>query len=101
MKTIYKYFIWQELEEWVDDVRIKLPDGAEVLRVGFQDRALCLWALVDPSCTLKNNHSFRVTGTGHPIDTSGYTYFEYLASAECGDLVFHVFETTPWKQSLK
>jgi hypothetical protein len=82
MKTIWKFPF-----RTAETVTIEMPSGAHILHVGMQDGTPCLWALVDteePPISI----SFRIHGTGRPVDEQGInyigTYFQDM-------FVWHVF----------
>ena len=62
VKTIYKYPVVVD-----DEFTIYLPEGAQVLSVDVQQDEPQMWVLVDPAAP-KTKRTFRVIGTGHPID---------------------------------
>lgn len=67
-----------------------MPAYAEVVKVGFQDRWLMIWALVDPDAKRKEVRRFKVYGTGHGIRENAkhvWTWFD-----ENGPFVWHLFE---------
>ena len=86
MKTIYKYKL--EVE---DSQVVKMPMGAEILKVDTQRARPCLWAMVETDHILEDR-IIIMRGTGHPA--IGLTKENYLGSFILlgGDLVFHVFE---------
>ncbi len=77
----------------VDDQRIALPEGAEILHVGEQDTPfeLVLWALVDPE---RNNADryFSIAGTGRPVSLQGGRLIHVSTVQASNGLVWHVFE---------
>lgn len=86
MKTVYKYAV-----PMLDMVTLTLPADAQVLRFGAQGDEVFAWALIDRCQALMKDRSFRIAGTGHPIDYGNLSYvntFEMLG----GKLVFHAFE---------
>jgi hypothetical protein len=92
MKTVYKYALPIE-----DEVRIPLPAFAEVLSVGVQGENLFVWALVDPS--IPNLHkTFRIAGTGHPIEEPEKWKFIGTVFLYEGSFVAHVFELDPKRE---
>ena len=88
MKTIWKFPIPIH-----DVVTLRMPKGAEVLRVAAQGDQPCMWALVDTEAPKENRH-FRFAGTGHPIDEKGRMKFIDTFFMRDGALVFHIFEYT-------
>lgn len=67
----------------------EIPERAQILHVGMQGSDVCLWCQVD-STRLRENRSFRVVGTGHPVDHS----WKYRGTAIDGAFVWHLYETT-------
>ena len=92
MKTVYKYVLPVE-----DEVRISMPAFAEVLSVGVQNNAVCVWALVDPSVPSLHK-TFRITGTGHPIEDPDKWSFVGTVQLYGESLVFHVFQLDPKRE---
>ena len=84
-QTIWKYEM--AVEDWV---RIVIPDGARFLKIGEQDRKLCLWVLVDLEKSPRAYY-FRIFGTGQDIPEC---IGEYIGTAQIGSYVWHVFEET-------
>lgn len=90
MRTIYKY------EHRIrDDVEVWLPQGAEILHVGYQglgvdDKAFCIWALVDTKAP-EEKRFFYVRGTGHKMTGQEGQHIGTFMLAG-GALVFHVFD---------
>jgi hypothetical protein len=92
MKTIYKYVLPVE-----DEVRISMPAFAEVLSVGAQKEQVCVWVLVDtimPSL----HKTFRIAGTGHPIEEPEKWSFIGTVLLYEGALVFHIFQLDPKRE---
>lgn len=82
--TIWKYDVPLQ-----DVFSLPLPEGASVLTMREQYGELKLWALVDAAAPLRER-SFAIVGTGNPApdESSG----RYLATAQCGQFVWHLFE---------
>lgn len=82
--------IWKEKITTSDIVHIRMPEGAEVVKVDSQGGEVRIWYLCDPEAGLTDRY-FRLVGTGHPIE---YEEFEYVGTAilHKGILVFHVLE---------
>ena len=80
--------IWKYILDITDAQCLDMPSGAKILCVQMQGKTLCLWAVVDPAQP-KVRHTFRVYGTGHPLDDN---HGVYLGTVQVGMLVFHVFE---------
>jgi hypothetical protein len=51
-----------------------------------------VWALIDPCENRKEKRSFRIAGTGHPIEYDDRMAFIGSVHMLGGSLVFHVFE---------
>lgn len=92
MRTVYKYPI-----DLTDTFTLELPKGAQVLSVQMQGATPCLWALVDTKAEAERR-TFRLAGTGHPIDESLELRFVSTFQLYGGDLVFHVFEVVEWPE---
>lgn len=92
MKKIFKYILPAG-----DEVRILMPAFAEVLSVGAQGENICVWALVDPDMP-PLHRTFRIAGTGHPIEDSEKWKFVGTVQLYGGSLVFHVFELDPKRE---
>lgn len=94
MATIYKYPLEVKGEQ-----SIMLPIGAEVLSVSEQHGGIVLYALVNPEFTGADMraHAIRVHGTGHPIEDSLLSSFDFLGTVNLagGSLMFHVFIRKP------
>lgn len=75
-----------------DEQTIKMPVGTEILSIQNQHDSLCIWALVDTQQSQFQLRTFRIYGTGHPIEVmNGH---DYIGSVQFdgGFLVWHVFE---------
>ena len=86
MKTIWKY----ELRAAGEQI-IVMPEHARILSVQSQNDAACLWAIVE-STNRKVRRTFRIHGTGHPIDYHGDYPHVGTFQLHGGSLVFHVFD---------
>jgi hypothetical protein len=89
VRTIYKYPV-----EVDDEFTIGLPEGARVLSVDTQHGEPVMWALVDPTAPT-TNRTFRVIGTGHPIEDAAELAFVGTFQMRGGSLIFHLFEKSP------
>jgi len=87
METIYKY----ELDVFLDEQTINMPDGAEILTIQTQNGRGQMWVKVDPHNPLVSRR-FKTFGTGQEL--SGDTYVGTYQIQE-GRFVFHVFEQHP------
>ena len=88
MLTIYKYTIPIQ-----DAFQLKLPIMARILCVDTQHELPCLWMMVDTAMPM-TIRSFRLYGTGHPIETKHVSGLDYIGTfqLEQGAFVFHLFE---------
>ena len=83
---------------------IKLPCGAQILRVGEQGAdpllgpRLFIWALVDPDEQEEEQRYVLTAGTGHKIEVGALSQrWAYQETVIClgGQLVVHVWITQP------
>ena len=92
MKTIHKYL----LPAIGDLGSVRLPQGAEILKVGFQgpgDHA-CIWVKVDDSARFTERW-FYIAGTGWNLDEVGngwVSVLEHIDTVQHGSMVWHFFE---------
>ena len=82
MKTIWKFPL-----EFTDEQDIEVPIGWKPLSVQIQVGRLNLWAEVDDEYRTQIQ-TIRIFGTGHPIDTDGYTFFD---TVQLDGLVWHIY----------
>lgn len=69
-----------------------MPAFAEVLSVGTQDgQTVVTWALVNPD-TPSLLKTFRIAGTGHPVQNDDRWKFIGTVHLLGGRMVVHVFE---------
>ena len=87
---VFKYEIPQ-----VDDAKVRLPIGAQVLTVGQQFDKLFLWALVDPGEKRTKRRTFRVAETDDEIADATELKFIGSVNLSGGLRVVHIFERTP------
>lgn len=88
MKKIYKY----ELELGV--ARVEMPIESNVLSVGNQRGAVCLWAEVDTISPYTGKEPLMETRTFHTIGT-GYTVpqgLKYIDTIIVEPFVWHIYE---------
>lgn len=85
MKKVFKYPV-----EIDGKFSLLLPMEAKILAVQIQHDKPCLWALVDPNAPVETR-SFRLAGTGHPIDEESLEYIGTFQMAS-GSLIWHLFE---------
>lgn len=85
VKRVFKYGL-----NFTDQQDLELPLNAEVLTAQIQNGQLFIWALVKESnMGFPEKRTFRVAGTGHPIEGN----VKYIATFQYGaGFVFHVFE---------
>lgn len=84
---VFKYDV-----EINDIFTVKLPKGAQVLRVDKQGDWFFMWALVDPERETEER-IFRFAGTGHEINFD-YNQIKYINTffTNEGRFVWHIFE---------
>jgi hypothetical protein len=88
LKTIWKFpFVI------ADETSCTMPEGAELLTVQVQGFGHFIWALVDPKAK-KVRRTFRVIGTGYPIEDDSALQYVGTFQQRRGALVWHLFETT-------
>lgn len=90
MKVVYKYHLASDT--------VRLPVGAEILHIGVQNDMLFAWALHETEGggpPTEKVDTFRVAGTGHPIQNEHVTgKFWGTHILVNGTLVFHVWQLT-------
>lgn len=86
MQSIWKYQLEMKGEQLVE-----IPNNAILLDVQVQNKAPCLWAMVDPD-RLPIKRKLFIYGTGE-LTIDGFPG-NYIATfqADGGALVFHVFD---------
>lgn len=87
MKTIWKFALLQ-----TDNQLVTMPTGAEILTAQIQDNWICLWAIVDSETNERERRAIEIFGTGHPMRQDIGVSRKYIATAQQGELVWHVFE---------
>ncbi|HEY0702175.1 MAG TPA: hypothetical protein VGD60_05350 [Candidatus Acidoferrales bacterium] len=87
MKTIWKFPLVGV------SAQIDMPEAAIVVNVDEQRGVPTLWALVDTE-RQRTARTFRIFGTGHPIDPHEANGLDYLGTLKlhAGELILHVFE---------
>ena len=85
-KTIWKYLLVHQHQQ-----TIRMPAGAEILSVQAQLGEPHLWALVDPEAP-EADRTFRLYGTGHPIDPGLDLRYVGTVLLLGGGFVTHLFE---------
>lgn len=91
MNVIYKYLIPLRASEVVHT--FDLPQGAKVVHVGAQDQEnVLIWVEQQEKAFAHGvrQRSFRVYGTGHPIDPVEVK--EHVGSVVIDPFVWHVYE---------
>ena len=85
IKRVYKYEIMAH-----DEIKVRLPIGAEILEAQEQDGISFLWALVDPNA-ITEIRTFRLAGTGHPIYSEMGKEYKHISTfrVDGGLFVFH------------
>jgi hypothetical protein len=87
--------VTKQVWKWVLSPRdlstIQVPTGAKFLHVGEQTGCICIWALVDPAETKREERTLRIAGTGHNISNGKFNYIGTV-HLDGGSLIFHVFE---------
>lgn len=92
MLKVFKYPIKPD-----DYFEVSLPQGSQILTVDNQFENPNIWALVDPEKPMVTR-TFRLAGTGHPIDhTQGDLFYHGTIQLMGGALIFHLFELMPFK----
>lgn len=85
MRTIWKFPL-----EVIDEQRVEMPEGAEILCVQVQAGVPCLWAVVIPDAA-KVKRTIAVYGTGHPMKVKRADTYIGSFQLQGGFLVFHVY----------
>jgi len=83
MKTIYKYVLQIEDEQYINTY-----EGHKILLIAEQAGTLCLWAEVDTE-HLPEALKILIIGTGHVINPA--LTIDHLGSAVVGAFVWHVY----------
>lgn len=85
--AIFKYRV-----PFMEEVKMQLPQGAQVIRIDGLDGALWLWAVVDKGAPLEERvfHLFK-TGAAMPSSTT-YRYLGCGAIFIQMELMMYVFE---------
>jgi hypothetical protein len=93
MKTKNKT-IWKFNLKPIDVNKIQMPKGAEIVSVQFQDKNICLWALVNPLAE-EEIRNFGLIGTGDIINQENGQYITTLQFEKAFGVfnqVWHLFE---------
>ncbi len=93
MLTIHKFHV-----PATDEFSLTLSAHAKVLDVQVQGYVAKMWVLLDPN-GIGETRTFRVFGTGHPIDHVEMADLQHVGTFQLNDgaLVFHVFEVVAGK----
>ena len=88
IKTIYKYP--------VTEGKIYLPLNAEILSAKLVRGTICIYALIDPTETMKKEHKVCVFGTGYAIQEDKIENMDFIntiveSNEVFGELVWHVW----------
>ncbi len=80
-----------EIEE-VDEAKVRLPLGAQVLSAGRKNDKVFLWALIDPGETRTKHRIFRIAGTGDEIAEVKELKFIGSVQSRGGPRILDIFE---------
>lgn len=85
--------IWKYILKITDEQTILMPDFAQILSVGVQEKPrytpnLCLWVLVEEN-NQQTPRTFRIYGTGNPIERP---VGRFIGAVQMGKLAWHVLE---------
>jgi len=83
MKIIYKHYI-----SFQESFELELNKGYKILNVGLQNRAICIWVLLDTECE-KVKAIFSVFGTGWSLPELSMSH---IGTVQIEPLVWHVFQ---------
>lgn len=89
IKRVWKYRLKLTAKQ-----TIEIPFAAKMLKAGVQDGMITIWALVHPNFA-KHQHSFRIAGTGDPVEEP---WAKYIDTVFNGDLVWHIFDLGPYAE---
>lgn len=73
-----------------DRFDLRMPRDAIILRAECQAGVPCLWAMVDTEAPMEDA-SFRIYGTGHPIDPDVIDGLSHVDTFQQGRCVWHLF----------
>ena len=82
--------IWKYQLKMVDDQKIEMPLGSQILSVQVQHGEPCMWVAVRPDQPTVSR-SIRIAGTGHHLPGWSANNFVGTFQLAGGQLVFHVF----------
>lgn len=85
--------VWKFPLPFDDVVTVEMPAGSKVIHFATQYDMPCIWALVNPSAD-KEKRTFRIAGTGHPIESDSRPVYLGTVLVRGGSLVFHCFEVS-------
>ncbi len=83
--------VWKFNVPCVDFFELEMPVGSQPLSVQVQFDDVQLWCLCDPNEVVIEKRTFRLAGTGHPIDTLNLAFIGTFQMLN-GNLVLHLFE---------
>ncbi len=87
MLQVFKYSV-----PTTDEFTLELPKDGKILHFGEQADSLCIWVLVDAQASTESR-TFRLAGTGHPIETEGRLDHIGCVTNHRGAFVWNLFET--------
>ena len=88
METVFKYCIPID-----DEFTLEMPMDAEILAFQVQHEVPCIWAKVDTR-RQSETISFKMFGTGHPMEDTDTLKYIGTAQMSGGSLVWHLFKVT-------
>jgi hypothetical protein len=83
MLTIHKYEF-----EITDKTKLKMHEGAKILKIECQNQTPRLWAMVDDSAPMVD-YEFLVIGTGYAVPG---VPLKHISTFQQQHFVWHVFE---------
>ncbi len=83
--TIYKYLLKPQSVQTVE-----MPKGAQILTAQFQNKTICLWALLNLE-GFATKRTIEICGTGLPLDFHPRVFISTVQDPVNG-LVWHIFE---------
>lgn len=87
---IFKYPVLTENANQTEFV-IKMPTGANILSFQTKNNEPYIWAEVGSDSSQQESRSFKLVGTG--IDFERKQSDRYIATTQCGNFVWHLYET--------
>lgn len=86
MRTIFKTVL-----DITDTQYVMMPNGSEILSVGMQRNAICVWYVCDSLNATNEEHRFDIYGTGNPLPEGDLGTFLGTVLTHDAFLVWHVF----------